>query len=81
VGDFMHTTSPSHRPKGWAFFVLIRRNPMSVAVSTLYMDESGARQPDLALSPLPDHGRDWFGIGGVMINDEDEHPVKNGNIP
>lgn len=45
------------------------------------MDESGARQPDLALSPLPDHGRDWFGIGGEMINYEDEHPVKNGNIP
>ena len=54
---------------------------MSVAVSTLDMDELGARQPDLAISPWPDHGRDWFGMGGAMINDEDEHPVKNGNIP
>ncbi len=80
MGDFTHTTSPSHRPKGWAF-LFWSEGTQSVAVSTLYMDESGARQPDLALSPLPDHGRDWFGIGGEMINYEDEHPVKNGNIP
>ncbi len=50
---------------------------MAVAVSTLYMDESGARHPGVALSPAPKHGRDWFGMGGVMIDDEDEAEAKS----
>jgi Protein of unknown function (DUF3800) len=42
-----------------------------VAVSTLYLDESGSRHPDFVARELPAHGRDWFGMGGVLIQDED----------
>lgn len=41
---------------------------MAVAVSTLYLDESGSRHPDVVLHSLPEHGRDWFGMGGVLID-------------
>ena len=37
--------------------------------STLYLDESGTREPDK--KPSSSTGEDWFGIGGVLINDED----------
>lgn len=37
--------------------------------STLYLDESGSRKPDKKSSSST--GKDLFGIGGVLINDED----------
>lgn len=37
----------------------------------LYLDDSGTRHPDRALgATVPD--RDWFALGGVLINQEDE---------
>lgn len=41
-----------------------------VAVTTFFIDDSGTRHPDH--SPLrAEHGRDWFALGGILINDED----------
>ena len=39
-----------------------------------YMDDSGTRHPDHNPGRRPAHGHDWFGLGGVLIrqNDEDE---------
>lgn len=42
---------------------------------TLYMDETGNRQPDKH-SDKSRKGRDWFGLGGFLINREDEEPTK-----
>jgi hypothetical protein len=43
--------------------------------STLYLDESGTRKPDK--KPSNPTGNDWFGIGGVLINDEDIMPANS----
>lgn len=42
-----------------------------VQVLTLYMDDSGTRYPDHLGSPTP-QGHDWFGLGGVLVRQEDE---------
>lgn len=39
-------------------------------ISTLYLDESGTRHPDHN-SSIPSHGKDWFAVGGLLIDDED----------
>lgn len=39
-------------------------------VTCLYLDDSGTRNPDHA--PSADQFRDWFSLGGIMINEEDE---------
>jgi len=39
-----------------------------VAVTTFYIDDSGTRHPDHA-PILPQHGRDWFAFGGILIDD------------
>lgn len=39
-------------------------------ISTLYLDESGTRHPDHNPT-IPTHGRDWFAVGGLLIDDED----------
>lgn len=41
-----------------------------VKAVSLYMDESGARHPDHKPG-IPTHGKDWFALGGIMINDEE----------
>lgn len=41
-----------------------------VAATTFYIDDSGTRHPDHIVIPTH-HGRDWFALGGVLINDED----------
>lgn len=41
-----------------------------VAVTSLYMDDSGTRHPDHN-PQLPKHNHDWFALGGILIDDED----------
>ena len=46
-------------------------------VMSLYVDDSGTRHPDRSLSDqLPQHGYDWFGLGGVLIRDSDKPAVQ-----
>lgn len=40
-----------------------------VDVLNLYLDDSGTRHPDRNIE-TPPHGHDWFGLGGVMVDDE-----------
>ncbi len=42
---------------------------------TLYLDESGSRHPDKK-SDVSRLGRDWFGLGGVLIRGEDSDLVR-----
>lgn len=49
---------------------------MAIKASTLYIDESGSRLPDNEPGQVAPHGRDWFSIGGVLINDEDEDQAR-----
>ena len=44
-------------------------------VLSLYVDETGSRFPDRP-SAVGKHGLDWFAIGGVLINREDESNAK-----
>lgn len=44
---------------------------------TLYIDDSGSRHPDRNPGDtLPKHGYDWFGLGGVMVRDDEEAAVR-----
>lgn len=45
-------------------------------VLSLYIDDSGTRNPDKDLGKLPAHGRDWFALGGVMVLDSDRPAVE-----
>jgi len=42
----------------------------------LYLDDSGTRYPDRATGNTPEHGRDWFALGGVIVKDQDETTVR-----
>src|SRR4051812_12552823 len=42
---------------------------------TFYMDETGNRQPDKKADKSRE-GRDWFGLGGFLIQREDEEASK-----
>ena len=44
-------------------------------VMRLYADDSGTRHPDHDVGRQPAHGHDWFGMGGVLINDADADAV------
>src|SRR5688500_14957929 len=46
------------------------------SILNLYLDDSGTRHPDHEPGNLPAHGRDWFGLGGIMVSDEDEPTVR-----
>jgi hypothetical protein len=37
-----------------------------------YIDDSGTRRPDHEPGKRASHGRDWFALGGVLLNEEDE---------
>jgi hypothetical protein len=41
----------------------------------LYLDETGPRHPDRKQDPAA-HGFDWFALGGILINAEDEQGAK-----
>lgn len=43
-------------------------------VSCLYLDDSGTRNPNHA--PSSGQFRDWFALGGILINEEDEDKVR-----
>lgn len=49
--------------------------PPMVQVLTLYMDDSGTRYPDHPGSPTP-QGYDWFGLGGVLVHQDDEQQCR-----
>lgn len=46
-------------------------------VYNLYLDESGTRHPDHSQGNAPQHGYDWFAVGGVLVNEADEEEVRN----
>jgi hypothetical protein len=46
-------------------------------ILNLYLDDSGTRNPDRNPGDaLPNHGHDWFGIGGVLIREADEEAFR-----
>lgn len=44
-------------------------------ILNLYIDETGSRHPDRAKARAK-HGFDWFALGGILINEEDEAGAK-----
>jgi Protein of unknown function (DUF3800) len=48
-----------------------------VEVLHLYMDDSGTRHPDRNPGRRAQHGYDWFGLGGVLIRQEDEDAARH----
>lgn len=48
-----------------------------VQVMHFYMDDSGTRHPDRKIGRKPSHGYDWFGLGGVLIRQEDEEVARS----
>ncbi|WP_420730815.1 DUF3800 domain-containing protein [Hwanghaeella sp. 1Z406] len=38
----------------------------------LYLDDSGTRHPTRKVGRVPAHGRDWFALGGIIIDESDE---------
>lgn len=47
-------------------------------VMSLYLDDSGTRNPDRNPSDtVPRHGHDWFALGGILIRDDEERPVRD----
>lgn len=47
-----------------------------VKVLQFYMDDSGTRHPDRNPGRAPGHGYDWFGMGGVLVRQEQEPLVR-----
>lgn len=47
------------------------------SVLQFYMDDSGTRRPDHDPGKRPKHGHDWFALGGVLINKEDEGQARD----
>lgn len=48
-----------------------------VQTLNFYMDDSGPRYPDQKPGRKAPHGRDWFALGGVLVNDEDEQEARD----
>lgn len=45
---------------------------------SLYIDDSGSRHPDRnPADVLPAHGHDWFGLGGVIVRDDEAQSVRD----
>lgn len=44
-------------------------------ILSLYLDDSGTRNPDR--KPDPNRPMDWFALGGVLINEEDEETARS----
>jgi hypothetical protein len=47
-----------------------------VDVLNFYLDESGVRHPQRRPGTRAAHGYDWFALGGVLVNEEDESEVR-----
>lgn len=43
----------------------------------LYLDDSGTRHPSRKPGKKAAHGYDWFSLGGVLVNDEDEPEARH----
>lgn len=41
-------------------------------ILNFYLDDSGTRHPDRDPGRRADHGYDWFALGGILVNEEDE---------
>ena len=48
---------------------------MPKSVVNFYMDDSGTRHPDHRFGEAA-HGRDWFALGGVLVNEMEEDEVR-----
>jgi hypothetical protein len=46
------------------------------AVMNLYLDDSGTRHPDHKVGHTPQHARDWFGMGGVLLAEAHEEVIR-----
>ncbi len=46
-------------------------------VFNFYMDDSGPRHPDNNPGKRAKHGYDWFALGGVLVNNEDERTARD----
>lgn len=44
--------------------------------SILYLDESGSRHPDHRPHGAVGHGRDWFAMGGILVDEEEEDEAR-----
>lgn len=42
----------------------------------LYLDDSGTRHPDKKRGRAPSHNRDWFGMGGILLDQNQEESEK-----
>ncbi len=49
---------------------------MKENILTLYLDDSGTRHPNRTSAQLPTHGRDWFGLGGIILPDAEREEFK-----
>jgi len=45
-------------------------------VVNFYLDDSGTRHPDHNPGKRPAHGYDWFALGGVLVNQEQESEAR-----
>lgn len=44
---------------------------------SLYLDDTGTRHPDRKVGKTPAHKRDWFALGGVLVNDGQEMEARS----
>lgn len=47
-----------------------------IPILNLYLDDSGTRHPSKKSGKMPEHGCDWFALGGVLVRDEDEDEAR-----
>ena len=45
-------------------------------VLQFYIDNSGARNPDKKPGKRPEHGYDWFALGGILLKEEDKSEAR-----
>lgn len=47
---------------------------------SFYLDDSGTRYPNRAPGKRPEHGHDWFALGGILVTQEDEVAARSLHI-
>ncbi len=45
-------------------------------VLQFYIDDSAVRNPDKKPGKRPEHGYDWFALGGILLKEEDESEAR-----
>lgn len=43
-----------------------------VDILSLYLDDSGTRHPDKKIGRVPEHGYDYFSLGGILVDEDGE---------